>query len=124
MGEFNLQKFISKAKCIIIFIVIELCFYFKIQPDNLELFLMIWNSLYLGLLLLNIFNIKSDVGLIKLKEEDKVVYANLAGSLIEIESETKKNNQQIYEGLLDYMNLVYIFLIIINSIGYIFVMPK
>lgn len=119
-----MQKFIRKAKWIIIFIVIELCFYFKIQPNNLELFLMIWNSLYLGLLLLNIFNVKSDVGLIKLREDDNAVYANLAGSLIEIESEPQKNNQQSYEGFLDYMNLVYIFLIIINSIGYIFVMPK
>ena len=120
----NMLKLIKKAKWIIIFIVIELYFYFKKQPDNLELFFMVWGVIYLALLIFNIFNVKSDVGLIGIGGDDQTIYANLTGAMAEIEYGTKKNKQRTCGGLLYYMNLVYIILIAINSIGYIIVMPK
>ncbi|CAH2213785.1 hypothetical protein [Tepidibacter aestuarii] len=121
-------KFIKKVKRIIIFtiafIAIELYFLFKSQPNDLELFFMVWGGIYLALLLFNIFNVKSDLGLIGIGGDDQTIYANLSGSMTEIEYGTKKNKQRTGGELLDYMNLVYIILILINSIGYIIVMPK
>lgn len=119
-----MRKFIKKAIWTIIFIVIECYSYFKIQPGNLELFFMIWGFIYLALLLFNIFNVKSDGGLIGIGGDDQTIYANLAGKMAEIEYGTEKNKQRTGGGLLDYMNLVYVFFIAINTIGYIIVMPK
>ena len=123
-GGIKMREFIKRAIWIIICILIELYSYFKNLPNDLELFFMIWGFVYLALLLFNIFNVKSDVGLIGIGGDDQTIYSNLAGAMAEIEYGTKKNKQRTSGGLRDYMNLVYIFLIAINSIGYIIVMPK
>ncbi|CAH2213905.1 hypothetical protein [Tepidibacter aestuarii] len=57
--------------------LIELHFYFNNQPKNLELFFMVWGFIYLALLLYNIFNVKSDAGLIRIGGDDQTIYANL-----------------------------------------------
>lgn len=93
----NMIKLIKKLKWIIIFIAIELYYYFKTKPDNLELFFMVWGFIYLALLLFNIFNVKSDIGLIGIGGDDQTIYANLAGAMAEIEYGTKKINKELLE---------------------------
>ncbi|QXM05503.1 hypothetical protein [Crassaminicella indica] len=101
-------KLIKKAKGIIIFAIIELFFYFKLQPKNLELFFMVWTLIPFALLLFNVFNVKSDGSLIGLGFNDQSRYANLAGTMSEKEYNTSKDKLKTYSVIFDPINLIYI----------------
>lgn len=118
-----MNRVIKKSRGIFIFAAIETYFYFKFRPKDLEMFFMIWGFISLVLLLYNIFNVKYDGPMISVGSSSQSSTQSM-GSFLEKIYATDKNKTRNGGGILDPINLLYLFFVIANVIGYIFVMPK
>lgn len=113
---------IKKFKGIIIFTAIETYFYLKFRPKNMEMFFMIWGLIAIALLLYNIFNVKYDVPMMSLGSKNSLPH--FTGSFLEKIYAPDRKETRNRGGIRDPINLIYLFFVIVNVIGYILVMPK
>lgn len=116
-------KLIKVVIGIIVLPAIEAFFYFYYKPRDLEMFFMIWIFISLALILYNIFNVKSDYPKIGMDSQNQPS-SQLTISFLEQVYGTAKGKTRSFGGLLDPMNIFYLFFIVANIIGYIAVMPK
>jgi hypothetical protein len=116
--EVAMKYVFAKFKWIGILILIEVLFYFKIKPRNLEMFFMVWAFIALALLLSNIFKVNEDNPMPGLGEADSSNYANLANAFIERKYGSEKRESTNNVPLFDPINLAYLILLIANIIGY------
>ncbi len=118
-----MKKRTKKIIGIIFFVLVELFFFTRTEPSGYEMFFMVWGFIAIALLLNNIFIRAEHAPMIGLGGNDSTKAAYLAGALMESgQASTKKMRRS--GGLLSADNLVYLFLLLINVIGYIVFMPK
>ncbi len=118
-----MKKGTKKILGIIIFALIELFFFFRTKPSGYEMFFMVWGFIAIALLLNNTFVRAEQAPVIGLGGNDSTKSAFLASALMlnrQDDGKTKRRSG----GLFTADNLVYLFLLIINIIGYIVYMPK
>lgn len=118
-----MRRLIKKLMGIIIFASIETYFYFKFKPKDLEMFFMIWGLISLILLLYNIFNVKYHGSRISVDTAGQSL-GQSTGDFLEKIYGTSKNKSRSLGGIKDPINLLYLFFVIVNVIGYVLVMPK
>ncbi len=112
----------KKIMGIIIFVMVELFFFTRTEPSGYEMFFMVWGFIAIALLLNNIFIRAEHAPMIGLGGNDSTKYAYLAGAMMENSQDSAKKRRN--GGLLSADNLTYLFLLVINIIGYIVYMPK
>lgn len=104
--------------------VVEGLSYLYLKPSNYEVFFMGWSLFFLFLLIYNVFNVKSDdiksVGGLHSGAGNPGLNLKLA----EEASKNKLSNIKFGGGLLDPSNIQFVFLLVINIICYIRVMPQ
>lgn len=114
-----MKKFIKKFIGVVIFVAIESYFYFSNQPNNLEMFFMLWIFIALTLLLFNIFNVDGrSVGFDGKANNFVYGFGATKGNA------TDKTRFRSLGGVFDPINLCYIVCVIVNIIAYIIVIPK
>lgn len=118
-----MYKRTKKIIGIIIFVMVEFFFFTRTEPSGYEMFFMVWGFIAIALLLNNIFIRTEHAPMIGLGGNDSTKYAYLAGAMMENGQENAKKKRRS-GGLLSTDNLVYLFLLLINVIGYIVYMPK
>lgn len=118
-----MKKQMKKIIGMIIFVLVELFFFTRTEPSGYEMFFMVWGFIAIALLLNNIFIRTEHAPMIGLGGNDSTKYAYLAGAMMENGQESAKKKRR-NSGLLSADNLVYLFLLLINVIGYIVNMPK
>ena len=118
-----MKKRTKKIIGIIIFAMVELFFFTRTEQSGYEMFFMVWGFIAIALLLNNIFIRAEHAPMIGLGGNDSTKYAYLAGAMMENTQEKAKKNRRS-GGLLSADNLVYLFFLLVNVIGYIVYMPK
>jgi hypothetical protein len=118
-----LKKRIKKIIGVTIFVLVELFFFIRTDPAAYEMFFMVWGFIAIALLLNNIFIRTEHAPMIGLGGNDSTKYAYLAGAMLENGQEGTKK-KRLGGGLLSGDNLVYLFLLLVNAVGYIIHMPK
>ncbi|MBB6216011.1 hypothetical protein HNQ80_002102 [Anaerosolibacter carboniphilus] len=105
---------------------IELFFYMKLRPQDLEIFFFFWIFIYGALLILNIFNVDTiDIGAaIGTNKDNGAQIGYLSSKAAQIVTKTKPSAGRMTGGILDPMNIIYLCLVLMNIIAYIKVMPK
>lgn len=116
-------RIIKRSLGLIIFAGIETYFYFKYKPKDLEMFFMIWGLIAIALLLYNIFNVKYDGPTMSVRNTINSLNQSMASSLEKTYEKDRKTTRSC-GGIRDPINLIYLFFVILNVIGYIIVMPK
>lgn len=119
-----MKYFCKRFKGIIILILIETFFFFKMENIDSETFFFVWSVIALVLLLYNIFDINENTSLMGLGGNSSTTLANLTSSFIKRKYDTDKSKKRSGGGLYNSMNLLYLFFLVANIIGYIIVMPK
>ncbi|WP_432402443.1 hypothetical protein [Wukongibacter sp. M2B1] len=109
---------------IIILVSIEIYFYLKTDPKNLEMFFMIWGAISLALLFYNIINVQDSGTMRFLDMSSNRDASKFTGLLLERWYATDKNKKRSFGGLFDPVNIQWIFAVIANVVGYILVMTK
>jgi hypothetical protein len=116
--EVDMKYLFTRFKWIVILILIELFFYFRIKPSKLERCFMVWGVIAMALLFSNIFKVNEDNPMPGLGGDDSSNYANLATAFVERKYGSEKNIRRSNSGLFDPINLGYLLLLLANIIGY------
>ncbi len=117
-----MRYFLRRFRGIIVFAAVEVFFFFRIRPSDLEMFFFVWAFISLILLLYNIFNV--NVPLTGLGGNSRTTYANLASTFAEKKYDSGNSKKRSGGGLRDSINLLYLLFLVANIVGYIIVMPK
>ena len=118
-----MKKRTKKIIGVTVFVLVELFFFTRTDPAAYEMFFMVWGFISIALLLNNIFIRSEHAPMIGLGGNDSTKYAYLAGAMMENGQESAKKKRR-GGGLLSADNLVYLFLLLVNAVGYIIYMPK
>lgn len=118
-----MKKHYKKIVGIIVFVSIELFFFFRTEPSGYEMFFMVWGFISIALILNNTFVRRENTPLIGLGGSDSTKYAYMADALMENRLDDGKKKRRS-GGLLSTDNLIYFCFLLANVIGYIYVMPK
>lgn len=105
----------------IIIFLIEILLFSIFKPKNFETFFLIWVIISALLLIDNVFNTR---GANFSEFTGEIIDLTARKEKYEIENIIKKGKLKTFGGLLDSLNIVYVFSFILNAIGYILVMPK
>jgi len=110
-----------------IFMLVELYFYSKTSPSDLELFFFGWGFIYIALFLYNSFSVTFEGSYMSTTGRSKgniINVLNLHRENIKKSKSDRNCIKQTIGGISDRFNLLYLVLFLINVIFYILTMPR